>query len=265
MLITQKNQYDFSSAEFDLICKNPKNNVRKLIICTTPRTAGHGLADHMRMAGWGVPMEYFWPETAVNLYQRWNNKIYANFGEVMSNPSNYGNKLMQYRVSHGIFSVKIFPYNFHHLSQCIDLNNAQYIFLEREDRFSQLISILATNLTGRPFDSKFSYESVRMVETLDIETIKKTYQFLKHNNQTWGKFFSKLNSDNVIRITSESFVSSPCNTLNHISTKFDLEIDPLYFTKNLSGGQRYRQDSDIKQKLINEYGTFIRDLIVNDI
>ena len=175
----QKNYYDFSSEEFDCIKELPSESVSKLIICTTPRTAGHGLADHMRMAGWGVPMEYFWPETAVNLYQRWENKTYANFSEVMSNAVNYGNKLMQYRVNNRIFSVKVFPYNFHHLSQCIDLKNAQYIFLEREDRFSQLISVLVTNITGRPFDSESSYESVRLVQALDTEIIKATLRCFK--------------------------------------------------------------------------------------
>lgn len=265
MSIVQKNHYDFYAAEFDCNNQYQPENIRKLIICTTPRTAGHGLADHMRMAGWGVPMEYFWPETAVNLYQRWQTKVCANFGEVMSNASDYGNKLMQYRVNNGIFSVKVFPYNFHHLSQCIDLKDAQYIFLGREDLFSQLISIIATNLTGRPFDSEVSYESVRMLDDIDTESIKKSYQFLKHNHQSWEKFFLKMNADQVIRITSENFVSSPSETLSHISSKFGLDIDPLYLTKSLSGGNRYKQDSDIKQKLVNEYGVFIRQLIANDI
>lgn len=263
MPIHQKNLYDFSSAEFDLICKNVKNP-RKLILCTTPRTSGHFLAKHMYLAGWGVPMEYFWPETAVNLYQRWQNKNCANFGEVMRYASNYGNKLHQYRVNNEIFSVKVFPYNFYHLSQCIDLEDAQYIFLERKDRLSQLISILATHLTGRPFDSKISYKSIHSVQTLDTEIIKKTYYFLRNNYLTWEKFLNRINADNVIKITAEQFISSPYDTINTISTKFQLDIEPTYHADCLTFEKRYTQDSDIKEKIIDEYGEFIRDLIAND-
>lgn len=263
MPILQKNLYDFSSAEFDLICKDVKNP-RKLVLCTTPRTLGHSLANNMRLAGWGVPMEYFWPETALSFYQRWQNNKCTDFSEVISNASIYGNRLLQNRVNNEIFSVKVFPYNFYHLEQCIDLKDAQYIFLERKDRFSQLISILATNLTGRPFDSEISYKNILSVQKLDTEIIKKSYYFLKNNYQSWEKFLNRINADNVVKITSEQFLSSPYDTLKTISTKFKLRINPLCNEESFSCGERYSQDSEIKQRIINEYGEFIRYLIAHD-
>jgi transcriptional regulatory protein LevR len=102
------------------------------------------------------------------------------------------------------------------------------------------------------------------VQTLDTEIIKKTYYFLRNNYLTWEKFLNRINADNVIKITAEQFISSPYDTINTISTKFQLDIEPTYHADCLTFEKRYTQDSDVKEKIIDEYGEFIRDLIAND-
>lgn len=260
-MILKVSQYDFSPKEFDNIEVNTIFPVKKIIICTTPRTAGHALANHMRIAGWGVPAEYFHPVMATAIDGRWTKKTASNFTEIMNSAQSYGDNLLKHRVKNGIFSAKVFPYDFYYLKRSIGNENARYIYLERSDRASQLVSLVALYSTGRPFDSDLELSISKKTQVINEAVISKIYKILLAQIRYWEVFFEKIAPSDWIRIKMEDFVANPSYYVKQISRQFNIPISSVYFEVDFLE-RRYSQDKEIKDEIFQKFGYFINSLIL---
>jgi LPS sulfotransferase NodH len=259
------NQYNFISAPYDSNdAIESTDDLKRLIICTSPRTAGHALGNHIKVAGWGVPAEYFQPAQAVKLYARWfQSDGIPSFNQINQNHQEYAKKLLELRSVNGIFSAKIFPYNYFFLKKFIGSENNQYLHLERQDQFSHLISILTVMLTGRPFDSEEEETLICRLKNIDELGIHKVYKTLRSETEFWNNFFSKLDNASYLNIKTEEFIDSPSGIINRISDKFNLPIHLSYSSHDFSRDRRYSQDVLIKKNLTSKYGKYIQSLINN--
>ena len=253
-------QYDFLPEKFDNLEVNTIFPVKKVIICTTPRTAGHAVANHMRIAGWGIPAEYFHPVMATAIDERWPNKTAISFTEIMNNAKSYGENLLQHRVNNGVFAAKIFPYDFYYLKKSIGSKNISYIYLERSDIASQLVSLVAFYFTGRPFDSDLELSISKKIEVINEALIYKTYKVLLAQIRYWEVFFEKIEPSDWIRIKMEDFVANPSFYMKQISTQFNIPISSAYFEADFLE-HRYSKDREIKDEIFLKFGYFIKSLV----
>jgi LPS sulfotransferase NodH len=252
---------DLSSCKFDFESFTPANRIAKLLICTTPRTAGHALSYLMYKNGWGVPAEYFHPNLAKNLHLRWSGEDCEHSNIFKQHLNDYRSSLIHYRVRNNIFSAKIFPQNHFHFRKCFGTKNTKYILLSREDRFSQLVSLLALYMTGRPYDNEHVTQNIPRINKLSEKEIDQYFRLLTIQEDYWQKFSEGLSEDQKINITSECLLDDPIKTIKNISIKLNIEMRTQTATQNYSVGEKYQQDSEIKHEIIRRYGLYIQKIL----
>ena len=255
-------QLDLSSKEFDAIGCISDLPINKVVICTTPRTAGHALSYMMYQAGWGIPAEYFHSDLASHLYQRWIGEQCTNQEIFKENLQTYKQALVSHRVQNHFFSVKIFPENYFHFKKAFGTDRTHYIFLTRSDKFSQLISMLTLYLTGRPYDNKHVTHHIPRLNQLNEQEVEKFFTLLMSQEDYWVKLAQKLPGEQCFHLSSEEFIAKSQYCMDEISSKFNLPLNKeILAIKNNGLGERYQQDRDIKTAITVQFGNFINSLI----
>ncbi len=148
MVSKRPDSIDLIGPEFDRPSAEPAR--RTLIICSAPRTGSYELSRHLIAAGIGVPHEYFNPNYARRLAERW---LFT--GDPLSESvlPRYIEVLRRRRVQGGVFATKLqFAQFDHYLRNPIGaalLDGASVVHLFRPDVASQYASLRAAWESGR--------------------------------------------------------------------------------------------------------------------
>jgi trehalose 2-sulfotransferase len=138
---------DLIGADFDR--PSPKPARRTLVICSAPRTGSYELCRHLVAAGIGVPHEYFNPNYARCLAERW-----AFTGDPLgeSGLPRYMEMLRRRRVQSGVFATKLqflqFDRYLRNRSGAALFEGACFVHLFRPDVATQYASLRAAVESG---------------------------------------------------------------------------------------------------------------------
>jgi LPS sulfotransferase NodH len=234
--------------------------IKKLIICASPRSAGHAFLEHLEASEMGRPAEYFQPDHALKVFREIVDKSCKDIQTVVQNAQAYGEALLLNRSCKDVFSVKIFAYHYHFMKEAIGEENSYFIFLKRRDLFSQVVSNVAIYQTKRPFDNKTEYPSIPRRQANE-ESVKKIFQLIESENNYWQKFSKTIEEDKKCFVVTEDFLDRPAHFMSLIANQFSLPL-PDSYVKNIPANKgRYLQDRGIKDEIIKNHGALIRDLI----
>lgn len=229
--------------------------VEKLFICTTPRCAGHTLCADLRSAGIGVPAEYFGPQLARPIANRFGLKIDEKSGMPMESHA-YAERLMSLRSNGGVFSAKLFFRDLRHVRRSFpDMGNVTYLFLRRSDLVSQTISPFALLLSEKPFDSDERIETGLGTIPRTRDSALEIYRWLVRQNLLWRDHLST--KSRVFMLETETFLRdrrAAVAALLRLMGKHLPNVDPS------SQQGAYQVDRELKLQLEDEFGHAIRDI-----
>ena len=233
----------------------------RILVCTTPRTAGHTFCEAMRQQGWGVPTEYFTASFALSLYRRWISAGCTTTQEVDSNIRKYGEVLLAKRSANGIFSVKLFPSELKPAWDAIGNIAARtcYIYLTRQDKVAQSLSFATLLLTGKPFNDDTVLDGIPRIEKVDEVVMERLYRWILQMEDYWVQRGELVDPSSIVEVNTEEFLSEPMKIMELIAAKFDL---PLQRIASMSGTHvdPYEVDSDLKRELTKKYRGFLEGL-----
>jgi LPS sulfotransferase NodH len=146
------------------------------------------------------------------------------------------------------------------MKEAIGEKDNLYIFLQRDDLFSQVVSNVAIHQTKRPFDNETEYPSIPQRE-INEESVKKIFSLIQSENNYWQEFSKKIDEKNKYFIVAEDFLSSPKHFMDMIAHQFSLSISSHYINNMPANKGRYLQDKEIKSHIIKNYGALIKDLM----
>ena len=235
-------------------------NPRKLILCTTPRTAGHYVCQILGQFGLGFPTEYFQWQYALPLMRRWSGDETTDLRQLSRLAASYGRHLLQNRIVNGVFSAKVFYENFDFMRRSLgdDDGTWLYVFLTRQNKVDQTISLLSMLHTGRPFDSEESLTGIPLITTFDEENIRNVALHISGSEANWHRIFSDIHKSRVVNINVEDIVSRPAETLSSTLGRWFPKID--FGSGMIPLGVKYKSDSEVKDRLKTEFGDYIRSL-----
>jgi LPS sulfotransferase NodH len=249
------------SDAYDRPTEGPAAGIKRLVVCTSPRTAGHTLCDALRRAGWGVPTEYFFHYFAVPLQRRWLNcDTDASTMRTLAKP--YGDKLLGLRAPNRIFAAKIFLTEYAFMRDALgeDDGNWFYIYLHRNDRASQVISMLTARMTKHTFDGDYEDVPLTALPSVDDGGVRQAFTWLVMQERLWKDQLLRVDSARFISVCTEDFVSDPLRILTAIAQRFNLPVPDDALDVTAIRGGRYRVDAEIKQELRRVHGALLAQL-----
>jgi LPS sulfotransferase NodH len=247
------------SDAYDRPTEAPPAEIRRVMLCTMPRTAGHTVCDAMRRAGWGIPTEYFMANFALPFQRRWFDAAPAD-PQALAGP--YGEKLLALRTANRIFSAKVFhgDLDFAHAAVGRDHGNWAYIYLHRNDKVSQILSMAAVRKTGRLFDTDAESEFIPLLETIDRRAIEDLFWWITRQEQAWKQYLLRIDPARFISISSEALLADPARVLKTIAARFALPDPGDAIDAGAIRNGRYRTDAAFKQALRERYGDMLARL-----
>lgn len=246
----------FIAATYDR--QSSTENPAKILVCTTPRTAGHSYCQVLQQFGLGIPTEYFqWPY-ALPLMRRWSADDTMDLEKLNQQAPAYGRHLLEKRTENGVFGAKIFYENLPFVRNSIgeDDSNSFYVFLSRRNKVDQTISLLSMLLTGRPFDSHERSSGIPVMKNLSEKAVRDTAQYILDSEVRWGNYLNTLDRQRVAHVCYEDFIAdqqeSVSVTMNKWFPGFELTSKATATTK------RYAQDIDFKNMIAMQFGDYLR-------
>ncbi len=228
---------------------------RHLLICTTPRTGGHALCSIFTDLGWGVPLEYFHPDAMVPLQGRWLRERVQSYTAAIARLEPYSRALMQNRVRHGLFSIKLFP-DQHRLYQQAFINDMPggFIRLSRKDKVAQAISCAALLTTRRAFDGEAQLRFLPRIGELTEAKMLQILRWIHKSEAYWDAYLSQIGPERRLNLIWEQTLVDPITTFTKIAAQFDLPFSSE--TIELSKAP-YDQDAAIKAELTARFGVML--------
>jgi LPS sulfotransferase NodH len=250
---------DYYDAPTDI----PPEQIKRLIVCTMPRTASHALCDALRRSGWGLATEYFFPSYTLPLQRRLLQQDVADAAQARTLAKPYGDKLLALRTANGIFATKAFYGDMEFIREALgnDGPNWFYIYLQRNDKVAQVISLATTRLTNRVFDSDAEAEFAGNIDSINERTMAHILGWFIEQEATWKKYLLRLDPARFISVSTEDFVSDPLRVLNGIAKRFRLPGPAPGIDVAAIRGGRYKADAAIKRDLQRRYGDMLAKLV----
>lgn len=230
-----------------------------LFICTTPRTGGHYFCDKLATAGLGRPTEYFGPQIALPLFERWNGHSVSGLDEVIPHAAGYGEKLLRLRSPKNIFSAKVFLGDMRFVRKCFPaerLQHATYVLVVRKDIVAQTISLLALLSTKHAFDSDEVVEFIKEIDTIDLTVAERTMRWILRQNDMWGHFLS--NRPNVLWTDMETIILDGDAVAQRIADKMSIQSG---LNGQAAERPRYNRDVELKMDLHHKFGPHLECLL----
>lgn len=257
---------DFISSDFDAKTLAEKTVRKLIVICTVPRTAGHTLCRHMTANNWGIPTEYYLPDIAIPLFNRWSANPVHSMQDVLSRQAEYTGHLVNRRTVDGIFSVKLFPHQWQQfvggLSQRARTKERHCILLQREDLLEQTISSLATLLTQRPSFSSIELPGLTKIDQVDLDLVRRTFEWLLEKEAQWPRLISNYGGT-LHRVSSEELIDNPSATLSALADKMGLALNRAATSQSIALEQNgvYQTNQKIKDELRLKFSPVLRKLM----
>ncbi|GMU70743.1 MAG: hypothetical protein HS109_05615 [Burkholderiales bacterium] len=198
----------------------PQRPVRRVVICSTPRSGSYLLCRQMVNAGLGIPTEYLRAQTRTALRTRWRDGAPGDAG--------YLDAVEEHRTTgNGVFAAKLQwrQCEQHPASRERWLARADLlVFLLRDDLAAQAVSwqvSLATGLwsfddTRGPTESQVSLEPSSITHRLA--------RMLRQQNERWSALLSELGRP-VLVVRYETYVRAQGELLRDIASRLGLRPD----------------------------------------
>ncbi|WP_027056981.1 Stf0 family sulfotransferase [Mesorhizobium loti] len=233
-------------------------NPAKILICTTPRTAGHSYCQVLQQFGLGIPTEYFQWLYALPLMRRWSADNTMDLETLNEQGPAYGRHLMEKRTENGVFSAKIFYENlpFARSSIGVDDDYSFYVFLSRRNKVDQTISLLSVLQTGQPFDSQETLPGIPRVTVLNERVVRDAAQHILNGEIRWKNYLNTVDKNRVAHVFYEDFIA---NQQENVSATMSNWLPGFELKSNdTSTSRRYAQGVDFKDMIGRQFGALIR-------
>ncbi|WP_143749661.1 hypothetical protein [Mesorhizobium sp. WSM3879] len=236
------------------------SNPARVLICTTPRTAGHTYCMVMRHLGLGLPTEYFQWQFAVPLMRRWTDDDTIDVLALDRLAASYGRQLLDKRSVNGVFAAKLFVGNLNFARRAVgdDDANSFYVFLSRRNKFDQTVSLLSLLYTGQPFDGGETLPGIPALKTISQKAVLDTVRHIADCEVRWRSYLSRIDAARIVHVAYEDFVASPYDnvraTMRNWFPAHDLDIAPV------AESRRYGNDAAVKTIIARQFGGLIREL-----
>ncbi|BCG95267.1 Stf0 family sulfotransferase [Mesorhizobium sp. 131-2-1] len=246
------------SAAFDQA--GPDGKPIKILICTTPRTAGHSYCQVLRHFGLGLPTEYFQWQFAVPLMRRWTGHEAIDIPALDHAAASYGRQLLARRAVNGVFAAKLFAGNLNFARRSIgqDDTSSFYVFLSRRNKVDQTVSLLSMLYTGQPFDGGDTLPGIPKLKTISQKAVIDTVRHIADCEVMWRNYLSTIDPMRVVDVAYEDFVASPYENVRATMRKLFPTRDLDKAAVEASG--RYQHDAVMKTIIARQFGSLIRDL-----
>lgn len=247
---------DYIAATYDR--QSLTENPVKILICTTPRTAGHSYCQVLQQFGLGVPTEYFQWQYALPLMRRWSADDTMDLQKLSQQAPAYGRHLLEKRTENGVFSAKIFYENLPFARSTIgdDDGNSFYVFLSRRNKVDQTISLLSMLHTGQPFDSQETLPGIPTVTILREKVVRDTAQYIFDSEIRWKNYLNTLDRHRVAHVCYEDFIANQQENASATMSNWfpGFELD----SKAISTSKRYAHDVELKNMIKRQFGDYLR-------
>jgi len=219
---------------------------RKLIICSAPRTGSYELCRFLTAAGIGTPHEYFNPNYATRLAQRWGIS-----GDPLGqdNIQAYIESLLARRVRNGIFAAKLqygqyraFLENPRGLRFLCD---ATFVHLYRPDVLRQFQSLRVSSVSGR-WD--YSERTSTPPQPDSVEGALSSLRVLLQSDAGLrGLFF--LVGKTPLLITTKDIIEEPKQTVDRIARLVGVDADLEAVEELVAASEPYKRDIPVEKKV----------------
>ncbi len=235
-------------------------NPAKILICTTPRTAGHSYCQVLRQFGLGMPTEYFQWQYALPLMRRWSGDETMDLDGLGLQAAVYGRHLLEKRSVNGVFSAKIFYDNLQFMRHSIgdDGPGSFYVFLSRRNKVDQTISLLSMLHTGQPFDSPETLPGIPTLKMLSEKIVNDTVRHIFSAERSWKNYLATIDSGRVAHVFYEDFIADPTGNARTTMSNWFPAFDPG--PKAEAESRRYGHDAELKTIIGRQFGGHIRRL-----
>lgn len=218
---------------------------RRIVICTSPRTASNTLGYLMLSAGLGMPWEYFGEGRPEILAARWG------LPAVTPQSQAFVNTLMKQRSVNGVFGVKLqwsgFRQYLTHDVWSACFGDALVIYLEREDREAQAISLAVAMATGRWFQNPDA-EPVQVASSDLQGYLASAKRQIDEEYLGWESYF-KQSGIKPLRLSMEQFTAAPVAFVEKIAGLTGAEIDAVSLRQHAGLVGKYMTDATLKAQL----------------
>lgn len=261
-------RFDFDeilSEKFDAV---PSTVEKAIYICSTPRVGSHALARYMTNQGWGVPFEYY-AEYVMKLLLGRARADNADLDQSESTLfKEYERFLLSNRVTNGIFSAKIMVdvipiFNKVHQKGFDKSVKNNFVYVWRADFVGQVASFVVAIRTHQWSFSNLEadFDLHRYSDRdLDQEYIVDVCKDMLSQETVWMDTFKSQNIKPLM-IEMQQIIRSPRNVLKDLAEKWRLPFDESKFAfyARSEGYQPYRNNRELKDEIIEQYGDIIRD------
>ncbi|MGX5847917.1 Stf0 family sulfotransferase [Mesorhizobium sp. PL10] len=247
---------EYIAATYDR--QSSAENPAKILICTTPRTAGHSYCQVLQQLGLGIPTEYFQWQYALPLMRRWSADDSMDLEKLNQLAPAYGSRLLAKRTENGVFAAKIFFENLPFARSSIgdDDGNSFYVFLSRRNKIDQTISLLSMLHTGQPFDSQETLAGVPMVTTLSEKVVKDVALHILDSEIRWKNYLNTVDRRRVAHVCYEDFVANQQEDVSATMSNWFPGFEPK--SKAISASTRYAHDVEFKTMIKRQFGDYLR-------
>lgn len=263
---------EIASADFD----QPEHAgpVRKIFICSTPRSGSNTLCRMMVSCGIGLPIEYFNPvlipamaarfgfdEQRTRAILEWYRRYPVLYRKLARDPvpafvNAYAATLLRRRTRNGIFAAKM--HQDHHaklLSYPATrpiLQGSVFVYVYREDLLSQAVSAHVSHLTGVwDFDGVVTTRPFPNPSFMSVGAIQQSAGNIVEQNRNWQMFFIE-NGIRPIAASFETFIRNPANLVGRIAASVGVAADLTGLAE--AGGERYPEvQRPTKAEITAEY------------
>lgn len=236
---------DLIGPEYDRPSSRPAQ--RTLIICSAPRTGSHELSRYLLAAGIGVPHEYFNPNYALRLGERWG---FANSPLEPSEMTRYIKALRCRRAQNDIFATKLqFPQfdrslRNEHGRQLFE--GATIVHLFRPDAAAQFVSYRRALESGVwDFSERQNTSAVTRDRNFDglFKQALQELDSLMGQDAGFRSMFAMLRIRPIF-ITSDELFDNPIRTIQRIAEPMNVSVNETALRRAVKVSAPYGRDDE---------------------
>lgn len=213
------------------------------MICATPRSGSTLLCGLLESAGCGRPHSYFRRQSIPEFASRLGLSAAADYGSAEFSLKYLEAVLTEGRGGGNIFGLRVMRDTFEELSDRLALifektedaatrfelafGSVLYIYLSREDKVAQAVSLLKATQTGlwhvAQDGSELQRTAPRQKPTYDQATVRSLVDDLERQDDAWSQWFLA-NAIEPVRLTYRALASEPRSSLGIVLARLGLDI-----------------------------------------
>ncbi len=232
--------------------------LKKLLICTTPRTASNTFMHALTAAGLGVPVEYFNSKSVASFCDKWK----------LPGPTNrnfdcakYVDELMIRQQRNSVFAAKLQFQQFEkYLLNPLGLglfDGAVVVHLVRLDLVGQAASYLAAYNSGAWGENPPGAGLVN--RRIRPGSLLKVIDMLASHDMNWRRFFALANIKPIF-LTDQDIIENPVEIITRIAKAIGVDVDLAKVLPVAKAREKYTVNADIKQAILHQELPSVRQI-----